>query len=284
MMRGKPMARARLGLAVGLSMLSLGGAQAAPAWQPIAAENLLVIESTKGRIIVELRPDMAPTHVARVQKLTREGFYDGLHFHRVIDGFMAQTGDPTNQDDGRSAYPDLKAEFTFRRSADQPLVVAAQPTGAVLGLMGSVPVQTQPNRVMAWTGDHKASAWGLYCPGVVGAGRNDKENSANSEFFLMRQAYPALDKRYTIWGMTVAGLDVVRSLRVGDGDNGMVTSEPDRMTRVRIAADIAEAERPSVQVLATDSPRFRTMVEQTRASRGADFSVCDITLPVQVAN
>jgi hypothetical protein len=64
----------------------------------------------------------------------------------------------------------------------------------------------------------------------------------------------------------------------------MVTSEPDRMTRVRIAADIAEAERPSVQVLATDSPRFRMMVDQTRASRGADFSVCDISLPVQVTN
>jgi peptidylprolyl isomerase len=71
---------------------------------------------------------------------------------------------------------------------------------------------------------------------------------------------------------------------VGDGDNGMVTAEPDRMTRVRIAADIVEAERPAVQVLATDSPRFRAMVEQTRASRGADFSVCDVNLPVQVTN
>ncbi|MBU3972512.1 MAG: peptidylprolyl isomerase, partial [Alphaproteobacteria bacterium] len=93
-----------------------------------------------------------------------------------------------------------------------------------------------------------------------------------------------LDKRYTIWGMTVSGLDVVRSLRVGDGDNGMVTAEPDRMTRVRIAADIAGAERPEVQVLATDSPRFRALVDETRTARGADFSVCDIELPVQVVN
>jgi peptidylprolyl isomerase len=115
--------------------------------------------------------------------------------------------------------------------------------------------------------------------------RDEGNDTANSQFFLMRQTYPALDKRYTIWGVTVSGLDVVRSLQVGDGDNGMMTqAQPDRMTRVRVAADIPEAERPSVQVLATDSPRFRALVEETRAARGADFSVCDITLPVQVVN
>ena len=272
------MARARFGLAVGLSILGLGGAQAAPAWQPIAAENLLVIDSTKGRIIVELRPDMAPAHVARVQKLTREGFYDGLHFHRVIDGFMAQTGDPTNQDDGRSAYPDLKAEFTFRRSADQPLVVAAQPTGAVLGLMGSVPVQTQPKRVMAWTGDRKASAWGLYCPGVVGAGRNDKENSANSEFFLMRQAYPALDKRYTVWGRVVVGLSVVRALKTGEP-----VQDPDRMETVRLMADLPKTQQRRISLPTPGSPIWTRLINKARLAKGADFSVCDIEVPVRVS-
>jgi peptidylprolyl isomerase len=83
----------------------------------------------------------------------------------------------------------------------------------------------------------------------------------------------------------VAGLDVVRSLQVGDGDNGMMAAaQPDRMTRVRIAADIPEGERPVAQVLAADSPRFRALVDETRAARGADFSVCDVTLPVQVTN
>ena len=84
--------------------------------------------------------------------------------------------------------------------------------------------------------------------------------------------------------MTVSGLDVVRSLRVGEGENGMVTGEPDRMTRVRVAADIAEAERPAVRVLATNSSRFRAMTDALRVSRGADFSVCDISLPVEVTN
>jgi peptidylprolyl isomerase len=115
--------------------------------------------------------------------------------------------------------------------------------------------------------------------------RDVGNDTANSQFFIMRQAYPALDKRYTIWGMTVDGLEVVRSLQVGDGENGMMAqARPDRMTRMRVSADIPEAERPVVQVLAHDSARFRALVEAARNARGADFSVCDVNLPVQVTN
>lgn len=257
---------------------------AAPEWRAVPAENLLVIDTTRGRILLELIPEVAPLHVERIKLLARRGFYDNLPWHRVIDWFMAQTGDPLGNGDGQSPYPDLKAEFTFRRDPSMPFVAVAEPAGARLGFFHSLPVQTQPDAAFALTGDGKVHGWGLYCPGVAGMARDEGNDTANSQFFLMRQAYPALDKRYTIWGMTVSGLDVVRSLRVGDGDNGMVTAEPDRMTRVRIAADIAGAERPEVQVLATDSPRFRALVDETRTARGADFSVCDIELPVQVVN
>ena len=74
-------------------------------------ENTLVLETTKGRVVIELRPDLAPGHVERIKTLAREGFYDGVVFHRVIEGFMAQTGDPTGTGSGGSKYPDLKAEF-----------------------------------------------------------------------------------------------------------------------------------------------------------------------------
>jgi len=74
-------------------------------------ENTLLIETTKGPVIIEMRPDLAPNHVAHIKKLAREGFYDGIVFHRVIDGFMAQTGDPTGTGTGSSKYPNLKAEF-----------------------------------------------------------------------------------------------------------------------------------------------------------------------------
>lgn len=252
-------------------------------WRTVAPENLLVIDTTKGRIIVELTPEIAPLHVARMRQLARNGFFDNLTWHRVIDWFMAQTGDPLGNGEGQSAWPDLKAEFTFRRDPAMPFAPVAEPTGARVGFLGSLPVQTQPDAAFAQTGDGKVHGWGVYCPGVVGMARDEGNDTANSQFFIMRQAYPALDKRYTIWGMTVSGLDVVRALQVGDGENGMMASvQPDRMTRVRVGSDIPEPERPTVQVLSPNSERFMSIVGAARTARGADFSVCDVTLPVQV--
>ncbi len=74
-------------------------------------ENTLVIETTKGTVVIALRPDLAPNHVAHIKKLAREKFYDGVVFHRVINGFMAQTGDPKGTGTGGSSYPNLKQEF-----------------------------------------------------------------------------------------------------------------------------------------------------------------------------
>ena len=73
--------------------------------------NRLVMETSQGRVVIELRPDLAPNHVERITTLSEQGFYDGVPFHRVIDGFMAQTGDPTGTGTGGSELPDLKAEF-----------------------------------------------------------------------------------------------------------------------------------------------------------------------------
>ena len=257
------------------------GAVAAGDWRSVAPDNLLIIDTNKGRILVEMTPEAAPGHVARIRLLAKAGFYDGIPWHRVIDGFMAQTGDPLGTGEGQSWHPDLKAEFTFRRDAQTPFAPVAAPAGALIGFMQSLPVQTQPDAVMATTADRKVHAWGLYCPGVAGMARDDAPDSANSQFFLMRQPYPALEKRYTIWGRVVSGLDVVRALKFSPNPDGIVT-DPDRMTRVRVAGDLAQGERPSVRVLSTDSPRFRTLVERTRAARGADFSACDIDLPVAV--
>jgi cyclophilin family peptidyl-prolyl cis-trans isomerase len=74
-------------------------------------ENTIVMETTKGRVVIELRPDLAPNHVERIKQLAREHFYDGIVFHRVIDGFMAQVGCPHGTGTGGSKHPDLKAEF-----------------------------------------------------------------------------------------------------------------------------------------------------------------------------
>jgi len=288
--------RVSTGLAAAASVLILAGSawaqEAAPtpaasamvesAWRTVAPENLLVIDTSKGRILVELAPELAPGHVERIRLLAGRGFYDGQFWHRVIDQFMAQTGDPLGNGEGQSPYPDLKAEFTFRRDAQTPFTAVAAPAGAVVGFLHSLPVQTQPDAVMATTADKKVHAWGLYCPGVAGMARDEAPDSANSQFFLMRQPYPSLDKRYTIWGRVISGLDVVRALKFSPNPDGIV-SDPDRMTRVRVASELPAAERPTARVLDTASPQFRALAEAARQAKGADFSVCDIDLPVQVA-
>jgi peptidylprolyl isomerase len=251
-------------------------------WRAVAPTDLLVIDTTKGRILVELAPEIAPAHVERIRLLASRGFYDNLAWHRVIDWFMAQTGDPLGTGDGQSFYPDLKAEFTFRRGPDMGFSAVADPAGGPIGFVRSVPVQTQPDTLMAGTPDHKVHGWGLYCPGVAGMARDEGNDTANSQFFLMRQPYPALDKRYTVWGRVVAGLEVVRALKASPEASGMV-ADPDRMTRVRLASDLPETERPAVQVLNAASPTFRTLVAEARQAKGADFSVCDIDVPVRVA-
>ena len=130
---------------------------------------------------------------------------------------------------------------------------------------------------MAVTTDHRVAAWGTYCPGVVGMARDEDPDTANSQFFLMRQAYPSLDKRYTAWGRVLVGLDVVRAIKTGEP-----VQDPDRMTRVRVLADLPEADRPKVYVLDAGSPAFARIVAAARKAKGADFSVCDVEAPVQV--
>ncbi|ESX00432.1 peptidyl-prolyl cis-trans isomerase [Mesorhizobium sp. LSJC268A00] len=166
-------------------------------------ENTMVITLKNGDVTVALRPDLAPKHVAQIKKLVREGAYNDVAFHRVINGFMAQTGDvkfgnmkkgfsPEAVGTGGSDLPDLPAEFSqsehFKR-------------------------------------------------GTLGMARSQDPNSANSQFFIMFAPAPNLDGQYTIVGSVVSGMELVDKIKKGDeADNGTV-SEPDRMIKVRIAAD-----------------------------------------------
>ncbi|HYD27410.1 peptidylprolyl isomerase [Brevundimonas sp.] len=269
--------------ALSLSLLAAAPAlsQTAPAdWRTIAPENLLVIDTAKGRILVELEPRMAPRSVERVRTLADQGFYDGLKFHRVIPDFMAQTGDPMGTGQGGSDLPDLAGEFEFRRGRDAGfLTVTATPQGQ-LGLIGSVPVITQPDAQMMVTADFKAGAQGLFCPGVAGMARANTPDSANSQFFLMTGSQDDLNGRYTPFGRVVAGMDVVRALKAGsEALNGQV-ADPDVMTRARTAAALPERERPTVRV--ATGAHLRAEVERVRASRGAAFTICDVQPPAEV--
>lgn len=151
-------------------------------------ENTLLIETTKGPVVIAMRPDLAPKHVARIKQLVREKFYDGIVFHRVIDGFMAQTGCPKGSGTGGSKYDNLPAEFNAE--------------------------------------SHQR--------GVVSMARAASPDSANSQFFIVFDDASFLDKKYTVWGKVIEGMDNVDKIKRGEP-----VQNPDKMISVRVAADPA---------------------------------------------
>ncbi|MGF1500946.1 MAG: peptidylprolyl isomerase [Paracoccaceae bacterium] len=187
-----------IGLAVALLTLTLTEAWPVDIKDP---ENTLIIELKSGEVVVEMLPDTAPQHVARIKELTRAGEYDNVAFHRVIEGFMAQTGDvqfgdmedgfaPARAGTGNSDKPDLPAEFS------------------------AVPFDR----------------------GVAGMARTNDPNSANSQFFIMFEDGHFLNEQYTVWGRVIAGMEHVDNIKRGEGRSGSV-ADPDRMISVKVAAD-----------------------------------------------
>ncbi|VVT19023.1 peptidylprolyl isomerase [Rhizobium sp. EC-SD404] len=161
-------------------------------------ENALVMETTKGKVVIELMPDLAPEHVNRIKELARETAYDGVVFHRVIDGFMAQTGDvkfgksggndfnPGRAGMGGSDKPDLKAEFSNVS----------------------------------------------HVRGTCSMARSQSPNSANSQFFICLADAPWLNKQYSVWGQVIEGMDVIDLIKKGEP-----VRDPDQIVSLRIAAD-----------------------------------------------
>jgi len=166
-----------------------------------AAATTLEIDVTgeaEGTIVIDLFEQVAPQHVERIVTLAEEGAYDEVVFHRVIDGFMAQTGDVEyghlGQDmryagRGGSDYPDLPAEFTDEISFER---------------------------------------------GIVGMARSQDPDSGNSQFFIMFDHVPQLDGQYTVVGQVIEGMEVVDAIKRGAGRNGAVIGQPDYITAMRV--------------------------------------------------
>ena len=266
-----------------------GAAPAAPApaaplpaptaadWRQIPAENMMVIDTSKGRVVVEMRPEVAPGHIAQIKILAGRGYYDGLQFFRVIDDFMAQTGDAANTGAGPGPLPELKGEFTFRRDMAGPVTpVIVIPGAGTFGFIGTFPVVSQADDLALMTADGKVRAYGVFCPGVAGMARTQAPDSASSQFFLMRGAAHFLDQQYTPWGKVVAGQDVVQAITTGEPP-----AQPDIMTKVRIASEMPAAERPNLWRLDPASAAFKAQVAAVRAEKGENFTPCDVEPAVQ---
>ena len=151
--------------------------------------------ATKGEIVIDLLPEVAPKHVAQIVALAKAGTYDDVVFHRVIDGFMAQTGD----------------------------VQFGKAGGSAQAGMGQSEMPNLPAEFSALSFDR----------GVIGMARSQDPDSANSQFFIMFAPAPHLDGQYTIVGKVISGMDVVDAIKKGEGGNGEV-STPDRMATVTV--------------------------------------------------
>jgi peptidylprolyl isomerase len=258
--------------------LAADAAAPAGAWRDVDPENVLVIDTNKGRIILELVPEVAPQSVARVKQLVRTRFYDGLSFFRVVDDFMDQTGDPKNTGQGGSSLPDLKGEFSFKLGAAGDMTVVAHAPGRDGGFIGALPVISQPAAMAALMADGKIKARSTFCPGVVGMARADAPDSANSQFFLMRGTKTELDGLYAAFGRVIVGEDVVRQIKTGEP----VPDPQDRIQRIQVMADIPEGVRPTLKVLDTKSAYFAAVAAKAVAAEGQSFSLCDLDVPARV--
>ncbi len=247
-------------------------------WRAVDPHEVLVIDTNKGRILVELTPELAPKTVDQVRALAHQGFYDGQLFFRVIEDFMDQTGDPTNKGTGGSKLPNVPAEFVFKRTSSTPFATVTSAAGVETGFVQTVPVTSQPIQLAAFTADNAVNAHAIFCPGVMGFARAGAPDSGNSQFFLMRGFGDSLAANYAALGRVVSGEDVVRSIKVGEPP-----SDPmDQMTKVQLLSDLPAAGRPRVQVADTTKPWFIAYVSQLRAQEGGNFSICDVDIPAKV--
>ena len=166
--------------------------------QSYAEENVMILKLKNGDVLIELFEKIAPNHVQRFKQLATEKKYDGVVFHRVIDGFMAQTGDVQfgnstldsydirRAGTGGSEYPDLKAEFS------------------------EIPHER----------------------GTLSMARSSDQNSANSQFFICFKSASHLDRQYTVFGKVIKGMELVDKIKKGDGSSGSVV-EPDKIISLK---------------------------------------------------
>jgi peptidylprolyl isomerase len=246
-------------------------------WYPLNPENLVEFETSKGNFLVELRPEIAPLAVDQIKVLIRSKIYDGLLFNRVMGNFIAQSGNPDNKPNGKSQLPNLPAEFTFRIGVDTPHYVAATPQGETTGFVGNTQYQSVDEKRIFQSPDRRVSAWGAFCSGVMAMGHGIDNNGGNSEFFITLNTTRSLDRNFSVVGKVIAGLQTVRSLNVGDPP-----SNPDKIVRARILSDEPIKSRTQVWGLNTSGPEFHNIVQQIRTLKGADFSVCDVEVPILV--
>jgi cyclophilin family peptidyl-prolyl cis-trans isomerase len=247
--------------------------QAAPAWRTVAPENLIILEAPTGEVVIELFPEAAPAHVARMRELLAEGFYDGEYFYRVIEGHVAQAGREFPM--ASKAWPNIPLEAERTVSAD-----GFVPLGSADLFAPEV-----GHRSGFAVGREGGKEWLLNCPGALGMARDEAPDTGSTEIYFPLQPRRYLDRNYTIFGRVIAGMEHLQRLPRVDpfteeeanalfGEDEPLAYQMAQFRRsklnfnavfaAKLASSIPEGERPVFEVMDTASAEWAALKESKR--------------------
>ena len=230
-------------------------------WRTIAPENLMMIETGKGPIVIELNPDFAPRHAERMRELAASGEYEGEHFYRVIEGFVAQGGLFDDMQILRWGPLENENDRPYGGEGFVPLgnddLFAAE-----VGHIGGFPVGRDEALDQEWL---------LHCPGAVALARNNDPDSGGTEIYIVLDAQRYLDRNLTVFGRVIDGMEHVQAFKRGDRaiSNGVIQApeQGEEILGLTIAADLPEDQRPVWRTMTSEGEPF---AEHKRALRVRD--------------
>jgi peptidylprolyl isomerase len=255
-------------------------------WRDLDPANTVYLDLPDGRVVIELNPDFAPKHVEQFKQLVRKGFYDGLSFYRVIDGFVAQGGDESDIQEEGSEQRNLPAEFERAWSDDLKFVSAQKPDlfAPETGFIEGFPAARDSTSGRVWL---------THCPGVVAMVRNNEPGSGATDFYIViGQAPRYLDRNLSVFGRVVSGMDKVQRINRGPTDkNGIIEDQAQRsrMLKLEVAADLPGEKRLPIQIIDTNSSEFQQTLDSRRKREHEFFhhtppavlDVCQVPLATQ---
>ncbi len=250
-------------------------------WLRLPQENLLYITLERGVVVVSLSDHLAQSHVTQMKALAREGFYDGLSFYRVIDGFVAQGGDVLEKREIKTAKTTLKAAFDEAPPAWPDFRPLADEDGyaSVTGFVGGLPVGLDEKR---------GRAWHLHCAGAIAMARGNEKDTAGTEFYVPLHPQRYLDRNLTVFGRVVQGMEHLQALRRVAPAESQDDDLGETIVSIRVGSDLPEAEQVSLETLAPNTDTFDNYVAARRNRPEAFFyyrpnhiDVCDLPVPVR---
>lgn len=277
-------------VAATLTMAEVLEASKADEWRSPDPERLLYLEIPDGRVVIELAQDFAPKHVANIQQLVRQNYFDGLAILRAQDNFVVQWGDPEAEDEAKrrsvgKASRTLGPEFE-RPSAGLDFVQLQEADGYAreVGFSNGFPAGRDPV---------EGRAWAAHCYGTLGVGRdNAADSGGGTELYVVTGHAPRqLDRNITVVGRVIKGMELLSSLPRGTAALGFYDKPEQRTTikSIRVAADVPEKDRESLELLRTDSESFQKLIEARRNRRdewykrpAGHIDLCSVPLPVRV--